>query len=366
MATGNQVLPGAPATSEQAAAGEARPMAGQRDTAQHGGRAGPAAPAGGAAPHGRVEDRVAARRSRPSPGAGGRWLVWVLRIVIWTVLLLIGYRGIAAIVLDYPGFGGSAAGAAGQSRAFPVALAQAYAYEFGQVYLSFNPATAGQRAASLATFLPPGTDPQFGWNGGTVSAVGGTRTVQSEQVAGIRVINSHRAIVRLLATVSGRMVELGVPVYASRGALVVSGYPALLPAPDQVAPPPLAAGPGDPVAKMALRRMLPAFFRAFASGDALQLRKLTGAGGSITGLAGAVSFGRISRLSVPAGPGPARQVTATVVWRLGPASASAGHTGLAGHGAALTMSYSMTVVRHHAGWLVRSITAAAKQPWPTP
>ena len=366
MATGNQVLPGAPTTDEQAAAARARPMAGQRDTAEYGGRAGPAAPAGDPAPHGGDEYRAAARRSSPWPGAGGRWLVWVLRVVLWTVLLLIGYRGIAAIVLDYPGPGGSAGPAAGHSRAFPVALAQAYAYEFGQVYLSFNPATAGQRAASLATFLPPGADPQFGWNGGTVSGVGGTRTVQSEQVAGVRVINSHRAVVRLLARVSGRMVELGGPVYASRGALVVSGYPALLPAPDQVAPPPLAAGPGDPAAKMALRRTLPAFFRAFASGDALQLRKLTGAGGSVTGLGGAVSFGRISALSVPAGPGPARQVTATVVWRLGPASTPGGQTGLAGHGDTLTASYSMTVVRHHAGWLVRSITAAAQQPWPTP
>ena len=41
-------------------------------------------------------------RSRPSrgPGAapGGRWLVWLFRGVAWAVLLLIGYRGVAAIV----------------------------------------------------------------------------------------------------------------------------------------------------------------------------------------------------------------------------------------------------------------------------
>jgi hypothetical protein len=285
----------------------------------------------------------------------------MLRVVLWTVLLLIGYRGVAAIVMGYAGPGGSAAGTPpGQSRQFPAALAQAYAYEFGQVYLSFSPATAAQRVASLSTFLPPGTNPQFGWNGGV------SRTVQSEQVAGIRVVNSHRAVVTLLARVNGNLVELGVPVYANRGALVVSGYPALLPAPEQVAPPALATGPGDQAAKRALHRMLGAFFRAFASGDAVQLSKFTAAGGSITGLGGVVSFGSISRLNVPAASGPARHVTATVVWRLVPAPGAAGQVRLASPGVALTMSYAVTVVRHQAGWLVRSITAAAKQPWPRP
>src|SRR6266513_180245 len=31
-------------------------------------------------------------------GAGGRWLVWVFRVVVWLVLLLIGYRGVTAIM----------------------------------------------------------------------------------------------------------------------------------------------------------------------------------------------------------------------------------------------------------------------------
>jgi Conjugative transposon protein TcpC len=361
MATGNQVLPGAPATGEHAAAAQAQVAAAQSETAQHGGRAGPAEPAGNPAPQDRAEAQAAARGSRPWPGAGGRWLIWVLRVVLWTVLLLIGYRGVAVIVMGYAGPGGSGAGVPnGQSQQFPAAMAQAYAYEFGQVYLRFSPATAAQRAASLATFLPPGTNPQFGWNGGV------SRSVQSEQVAGIRVVSSHRAVVTLLARVNGNFVELGVPIYASRGALVVSGYPALLPAPEQVAPPTLAAGPGDQEAKRALHRMLGAFFRAFASGDAVQLSKFTAAGGSVTGLGGVVSFGSISRLSVPAATGPTRRVTATVVWRLGPAAGAAGQVRLAGQGAALTMSYTVTVVRHLAGWLVLSITAAAKQPWPTP
>ena len=35
-----------------------------------------------------------------SRGAGGRWLVWTFRVVVWVVLLVIGYRGVMAIVLN--------------------------------------------------------------------------------------------------------------------------------------------------------------------------------------------------------------------------------------------------------------------------
>src|SRR5262249_53662789 len=145
-------------------------------------------------------------------GAGGRWLIWVFRAVLWTVLLLIGYRGVAAIVMGYPGPGAATGGtpAAGNDRApgVPVALAQAYALEFGQVYRNFNPAAAAQRARSLSAYLPAGSDPQFGWNGAAA------RSLQSEQVAGVRVMSAHRAVVTLLARVNGDLVELGVPIYA--------------------------------------------------------------------------------------------------------------------------------------------------------
>jgi hypothetical protein len=365
MATGNQVLPGVPATAEHAAAG--RPV-----TAEHGTRTGqshpPGQPMGAQASSGYAMPRGysspvqdPARRPRLWPGAGGRWLVWLLRVVLWTVLLLIGYRGVAAIVTGYPGQGATAdAPAAVGARQFPVALAQAYALEFGQVYLSFNPARAEQRARSLAAFLPPGTDPKFGWNG---AAAG---TLQSEHVAGIRVVSAHRAVVTLLARVSGHLIELGVPIYAAKGGLVVSGYPALLPAPVQVAPPgPATVGTDRPAAR-SLARRLPAFFRAFASGDVLSLSEFTARPGSISGLGGAVSFGSISRLSVRASAGPVKLVTVTVVWRVGAPGAIAGQVPLVTVPATLTMSYALAVVRHGASWQVRSISAAATQPWPSP
>jgi len=72
---------------------------------------------------------------------------------------------------------------------------------------------------------------------------------------------------------------------------------------------------------------------------------------------------------VPAGTGATRQVTVTVRWRLGsalPVAGQAGQTHLATSHIELTMSYAMTVVRHRASWLIRSIGAAATQHWPSP
>src|SRR5690348_2691461 len=111
------------------------------------------------------------KRPRSGPGwrgAGGRWLVWTFRVVVWAVLLIIGYRGVMAIVLnETPPSHGHPAPPVAQAPGFPVQLAGAYALQFGQVYLNASPATASQRASELAAFLPPGApDPQLGWNGG--------------------------------------------------------------------------------------------------------------------------------------------------------------------------------------------------------
>jgi hypothetical protein len=282
----------------------------------------------------------------------------VFRVVLWTVLLLIGYRGVAAIVMGEPGPGGSPAVASGGGQAgqFPAALAKAYALQFGQVYLNFREANAVQRSRSLAAFLPPGSDPMFGWNGA------GTRTLQSEQVAGIRITGAHRAVVTLLARVNGGLIELGVPVYSKGSRMVVSGYPALLPAPAQAFPPREAGVHPDPVAGHRLRLVLPAFFRDYASQGAVRRGVFTEAGKSFPGLGGAVRFGGISRLRVSAATGDIRHLTVTVVWKAGARQTA----GQATQPAELSMSYAMTVVRHRASWLVRSISASAIQPWPAP
>ena len=439
MATGNQLVPGAPVTAEQTAAG--RPItdeqaawaawAAQGSGAQSFAARGPAAQgfatrgpaARGIAAQGIATPPVAVRVPRRLwRGAGGRWLIWAFRAALWAVLLLIGYRGVAAIVTGMPVVGGTG-GTAPRGQGFPTALAKAYALQFGQAYLNFNPATAQRRAGTLAGFLPPGTSPQDGWNGA------GTQALQSEQVAGVRVLNAHRAVVMLLARVNGHLIEIGVPIYAGGGGMVVSGQPALIPPPVQAVPSQLPIGPTDLAAWRSLEKMLPAFFRAYASGNALQLGKFAVRGDPITGLGGVVTFGGIRRLSVPTATGPARRITVTVTWLTGSPRPSTARTHRAGprahrspkpsaaasarssaspaarpsasasprphaspsarpspavsataaaskaarrtagrraRPAEIDMTYSLTVLRHGGTWQVRWIGPAAAQPWPVP
>ena len=284
-------------------------------------------------------------------GGGGRWLLWPLRVVLWAALLIVAYRGVTAIVFHQasaPQAGGTEPGGttAGQ---FPVTLAEAYATEFGQVYLNFSPAIQAQREQELAAFVPPSVaaaNPDLGWNGT------GQLRLQSEQVAGIAVQDPQHAVVTLLATVNGQLMELGVPVIASGGGVVVAGEPAWLPAPQQISAPAAASQGSDPVARNELMNELPAFFQAYASGDSAALSRFEVRGVSLTGLGGTVAFDSIAGLQVPPG-GATRQITVSVIWQLG-GPASAGIT-------KLEMAYRVSVVDLQSGkWYVNEISAATE------
>ncbi len=283
-------------------------------------------------------------------GAGGRWLLWPLRVVLWATLLIIAYRGVTAIVVHQASVkaGGTepAGTAAGQ---FPVTLAEAYATEFGQVYLNFSPATQAQREQELAVFVPSSVaaaNPDLGWNGT------GQLRLQSEQVAGIAVQDPRHAVVTLLATVNGLLMELGVPVIASGGGVVVAGEPAWLPAPQQISPPMPATQGSDQVVRNELMNELPAFFQAYAGGDSAALTRFEVRGVSLTGLDGTVAFDSIAGLQVPPG-GATRQITVTVIWQL-PGQASADVT-------KLEMAYRVSVVDLQSGkWYVNEISAATE------
>jgi hypothetical protein len=303
-------------------------------------------------------DRPARNYASPTwRGAGGRWLVWTFRVVVWLVLLVIGYRGVVAIVLNETPSGRAPAASPTASSGFPVSLAGAYALEFGRVYLNASSATASQRASELAQFLPPGTDNQLGWNGS------GTLTMQSEEVAGVSVQDAHHAVVTLLARVNGGLMELGVPVYASAGGMSVSGEPAWLPAPKSAAPPSPGPSTLDATTQATLTRQLPAFFAAYASGDQGTLGPLLAPGASIRGLGGSVSYDSLSAVTVPPG-GSVRQIVATVVWDIPGQPASGTRAGTA-PSAKVEMAYALTIVRQHGYWYVRSIapsTQAGGQP----
>lgn len=287
----------------------------------------------------------------PWSGSGGRWLVWPMRVVLWAAILIIGYRGVTAIFLnETPSTTGNTSSApASAAPQFPVTLGSAYALQFGQVYLNFSPADASQRATELAAFIPGNVralQPEFGWNSA------GTLTLDSEQVAGVDVRSAHTAVVTLLATVNGHLMELGVPLYVSGGGLVVSGEPAWLPAPSAASPPDTHVPGSDPAAQSALSSQLPAFFRAYGSGDQATLNRFLAPGISLSGLGGAVSFGSIASLTVPRG-GATRDITVTVNWVLpGQVSQVAPQ---------LAASYDMSVVEQQSGrWYVREIRASTQ------
>jgi len=235
------------------------------------------------------------------------------------------------------------------SDQFPATLAEAYALSFGQVYLNFNPAAQAQREQELAAFVPPSlaaANPDLGWNGS------GQVKLQSEQVAGIAVQDQRHAVVSLLATVGGQLMELGVPIYASGGDVVVSGAPAWLPAPQPIALPSAPAQSSDQAAESALLNQLPAFFQAYASGSASSLNRFLAPGVTVTGLNGTVAFGSISSLEVPPG-GAVRHITVTVVWQL------LDQDGLTS--AKVAMTYSVSVVDLQSGkWYVKGINASTE------
>ena len=291
------------------------------------------------------------KKGRTTPGwrgAGGRWLVWVFRIVVWAVLLLIGYRGITAIMMGETTSNPAPAPAASPGNGFPSALASAYALQFGQVYLNADPAAASQRASELATFLPAGTDPQLGWNGS------GSLQLQSEQVADITVSDAHHALVTLLARVNGQLMELGVPVYYSGGALAVSGEPAWLPAPAKASVPTPSAPTSDAATQSELMSQLPAFFQAYASGDQVTIDRYLAPGTQVTGLNGALTFGSLTSVTVPTG-GDTRHTVATVVWHVPGQASPAPTASNASSPAGLEMSYALTIVKRSGTWYISAI-----------
>lgn len=287
-------------------------------------------------------------------GAGGRWLVWVGRAVVWAVIVLIGYRGVLAIVSGSSSSSrpSSPATTAGARSSFPVALAEAYALEFGNVYLNFSPAAAASRSTALAAFLPAGTDPQLGWNGA------GTQQLLDEQVAGITVGTAHTAVVTLLARLSnGTMIELGVPVYAAGTSMAVSGDPALLPAPAAAVVPAANQAAADQATEATLQSQLAGFFAAYASGDQGTLARFVTPGTHLTGLGGEVTLGAVDAVHAPVG-GSTRTISVTVTWQFPRPAGRRVATGSAS--AALQMTYELTVVRRAGTWDVHSISASAQ------
>ncbi|MCW2933018.1 MAG: hypothetical protein JWM19_3980 [Actinomycetia bacterium] len=266
-----------------------------------------------------------------------------MRIVLWAAILIVLYRGVTAIAFNEtsPSTSGNAA-----ATQFPATLAEAYAMQFGSVYFNFDQASAPQRQAQLGDFLPAselGTQSQqFGFTGSA------TTQLESETVAGIAVRTPQSAVVTLLTMINGKLMEFGVPVYAAGGGIVISGLPALLPAPSMASLPQSRPAQPDSQATSQLGQQLPAFFIAYANGDSADLSRYVAPGASVTGLGGVVTFSNIGSLHVPSG-GATRDITVTVNWQL------------AAQQGGFVTTYDMSVVDLQGGkWYVEDIRASAQ------
>jgi hypothetical protein len=213
---------------------------------------------GAESPEYSVESPMAGRRASAAEplrsGSGGRWLPWPMRVLPRAAILIVGYRGVSSIVRnERPSTASAGNGAAAASApSFPVMLAAAYSLQFGQVYLNSSPGNVTERANELAAFIPANVSalqPEFGWTGA------GTMQLESEQVAGIDVRSAHTAVVAVIATIIGRLAELGVPTFS----------------------------------------------RAYAGGSQATLNRFLAPGASVGGLGGAVGFESIGSLMVPPG-----------------------------------------------------------------
>lgn len=281
-------------------------------------------------------------------GAGGRWWIWLGRVVLWAFIIVVIVNGIRAPFQRFSNSGGThAAGTHAPGSKFPKAQASAYALDFASIYLNYSSSTADQRASELAKFVPSDSDEQLGWNGF------GTAKLQSAQVAGVKARDDKHGVVTLAVRVNDRWMQLAVPIYSSHGGMVVSGEPALTAAPRKASPPAAPPINHDGTTEAQLRSQLPSFFRAYAASDTASLDRFLSSGASVNGLNGSVQYVSLKDVNVPQGGGT-RHATVTVEWRL-PSSTHAKASG-----GELESTYDLTVVRSAGKWDVKSIRASTQ------
>ena len=212
----------------------------------------------------------AGRRSAAKPwrGSGGRWIVWVLRVVAWAVLLVIGYRGVSRSSMARGPRRQERLGRASHAYEFPQLTGGGLRARLRQRLPELQPGYGGRRSAELAAYLPASataSSSELGWNGA------GTEHLQAEQVASIR--RPERAFrgrerARRGQRQADRARRAGLRL---RRRLVVSGQPAILAPPARAVLPTAPQVNSDQTTVSALTSQLPPFFRAYASGDGITL-----------------------------------------------------------------------------------------------
>ncbi|GAA3199911.1 hypothetical protein GCM10010468_12300 [Actinocorallia longicatena] len=278
-------------------------------------------------------------------GGGGRWWIWVGRILLWTFVLVVIVNGIRAPFERFTAKDGATTTVSSTPTGdqFPVSAASTFALQFTQIYLHYDQGSAQTRAEQLSRFLPADADDQFGWNGlGQLSA-------GSIEVSTVDVKDPNNALVNIVAQLGTRWVQLAVPVYTKDGSYVISGPPALLEVPPTAQVPNRPGIEHDTALETYLKdNLLTGFFTAYAKSDGVILKRYTGDNPSIQGLGSAVNFGSLGDVNAPKGASEERVVTATVQWIVPP-------TQPRGSESMVTQAYELTVVKKGDTWNVTSI-----------
>lgn len=292
-------------------------------------------------------------------GGGGRWLVWTGRIILWALIVVIVVNGIRAPFERFTGQNTAAPNETVQPESdFPTERGMAFAAQFAGVYLNFSPEDAVSRSGKLAAFVADGMDQQLGWDGnGKLGAV-------AIQPYDIEVTDDANAVVTVAFQTGTRRLHLSVPLYYSSDGsrFVVSGWPAILPAPAPADLPQVAEPESDDAAATELKPQLEGFFRNYASGNGAELQRYVTAGTSLPSFAGAFTFAELKSVTVPVG-GATREIQAVVVWVLPdgatPAADSIATDASAGAGR-LQQAYRLTVVKQGDKWYVDDIRGAGR------
>ncbi|HEX4812718.1 MAG TPA: conjugal transfer protein [Nonomuraea sp.] len=250
-------------------------------------------------------------------------------------------------------------GAAVAHKGFPADRGMAFAAQFAGVYLNFSPEDAESRQRKLEAFLPDASNPQLGWDGvGKLAAV-------AIQAYDVEAYDAHNAVVSVAFQTGPRRMLLSVPLYYSGDEagkrLVVSGRPAILPAPAPAELPQVAPPETDDAAAAELEPQLEGFFRAYASGDGTALQRYVAAGRSLPSFDGAFTFAELKKIVVPVG-GATREIQAVVVWVVpsGETPATPNTTDPAAVGARLEQAYQLTVEKQGDKWFVADIRGAGR------
>ncbi|SDG89930.1 Conjugative transposon protein TcpC [Sinosporangium album] len=288
-------------------------------------------------------------------GGGGRWLVWAGRAVLWALIIVIVVNGVRAPFERFMQGSSPSAPPPAPEVEFPVQRAESFAGQFAEVYLNIDGSRPDERAGRLAPYIRDEAGAQFGWDGLGLMRAGAIRPYET------KVIDDRNALVTVLFQSGNRRMMLSVPVYSSGNSLLVSGLPAVLPAPAKATYPSPPDSPRDEAAESELRPQLESFFRQYAEGDTVELQRFLAADVRLESLNGAFDFSSLKDVRVP--PGEAeRRVRAVVVWSV-PSSAPgdpAAAEDPARSTGKLEQAYSLTVVKTGGKWFVKEISGAAR------